>query len=113
MLTTAAHYVAQTRVLVQDAVAPYRYSDNEILAALSLGMLEARRLRPDLFVGRADAVPSFIATSDAVVFDPQYRSALVYYAAGHVTLRDAEASATERSVAFMNKFAAQLQVQPS
>jgi len=108
-LDTVAKYVTAARVLLQDKVAPYRYSDDELCLALSLAMIEARRLRADLFIGRSDAVPSYTANdTTAVVFDQQYRTAILYYMVGHAQLRDEEDTQDARASVFLNKFAAQL-----
>lgn len=106
-LDTVADYVTRARVLLQDAVSPYRYPDADLVAALNIGMLEARKLRPDLFINRT--VPSY-ATNDAtaVVMDEQYRMSLLYYICGHAQMRDEEATQDARASAFLAKFASQL-----
>ena len=48
-LDTVQDYVSAARVLLQDTVAPYRYSDADMIAELNLAILEAKRVRPDLF----------------------------------------------------------------
>jgi hypothetical protein len=106
-LDTVADYIAQARVLLQDTIETYRYSDAEIRAALNLGMTEARRIRPDMFIGRLDAVP-FYTASETVDFDVQYRMALLYYIIGHVQLRDDEDTTDARAAALLTKFVAQL-----
>lgn len=105
-LNTAQDYVTAVRTLLQDTFVPTRYSDAEILDALNAGLLEARRLRADLFIGRA--VPQLTALTDAVVFDPQYRQSLKFYTAGHVILKDTEDADTQRAATFIARFTAQL-----
>lgn len=113
-LDTVADYVTRARVLLEDKVAPYRYPDDDLVQALSLGVLEARRMRPDLFLGRTAALPSFTANnSDAVDIDPMYRTAFLYYVVGHAQLRDAEDTQDARAAVFLNKFISQLQVAAS
>jgi len=107
-LDTVADYIHQARVLLQDTVETYRYSDAEILAALNFGLTEARRLRPDMFIGRLDAVPFYTDDADAVDFDVQYRMALLYYIIGNVQLRDDEDTTDARAAALLTKFVAQL-----
>lgn len=109
-LDTVADYVAQARILLQDVIEPYRYSDGELVGALSMGVFEARRIRPDLFLKRFDSLPSFnpAAMGDEVKIDPQYRVAFLYYVVGHAQLRDEEDTQDARAVGFLNKFAAQL-----
>lgn len=109
-LTTVDDYVAEARRLLQDEVSPYRYSDTSLVEALNVGLLEARRLRPDLFLGRATAVPThgYVLVGTTVNLDQQYRPALVYYMAGRVSARDDETSQESRASAFLGKFTAQL-----
>lgn len=108
-LDTVAQYVTSARTLLQDSTVPYRYSDADLVEALNLAMYEARRLRPDLFLGRANAVPSY-TTNDGtvVVFDQQYRNAVVYYIVGRAQLRDEEDTQDTRAVALIGKFTSQL-----
>jgi hypothetical protein len=70
-------------------------------------MIEARRLRADLFLGRA--VPDYAAADPTpVVIDDQFRMSLLYYVVGNCQLRDEEDTQDERSIAFINRFTAQL-----
>jgi hypothetical protein len=128
-LVTATDYVKEVRRLLQDSVTPYRYSNDNIISALNMGFLEARRLRPDLFLGVAslrDEIPDFTTTvgggfssgfssgfsvgtnPGTVPMDPQYRPALVYYVCGQVQLMDSENTQDARATIFMNKFISQL-----
>ncbi len=110
-LDTVADYIADARVLLQDTVEPYRYSSVELVENLNLGLLEMRRLRPDLMAATFRAsIPKYsIATPNtAVVCDVQYRMALLYYVCGQAQLRDAEDVQDARSLAFLNRFTAQM-----
>ena len=49
-LDTVAQYLEEARRLLQDEVAPFRYPDDDIVDALNIGLMEARRLRADLFL---------------------------------------------------------------
>jgi hypothetical protein len=110
-LSTVAEYVTAARTLLSDTVEPFRYSTADLVLGLSIALLEARRLRPDLFIGRYDDIPSFtVSDATAVDFDEQYRMALVYYIIGHAQLRDAEDTQDARAAAFLNKFTSQLTV---
>lgn len=106
-LDTTADYVSYARVLLQDGVAPYRYSDAELLLALSLAFPEAKKLRPDLFI--TNTLPNFTTVgTTAVSFDPMYRIALVYYMCGQAQLRDDEEVQDQRAAAFLSLFNAKL-----
>lgn len=110
-LDTVADYIADARVLLQDTVEPYRYSSAELVENLNLGLLEIRRMRPDLMTGTfRTSVPKYssTSTSTAVAIDVMYRVALLYYVCGHAQLRDDEATQDQRSLAFLNKFTAQM-----
>ena len=102
-LDTVQDYVNGARILLQDQVAPYRYPDDDLVAALSYAMLEARKLRPDLFLNSS---PQNFTTNDttAVGIDQQYRVAVLYYIVGHAQLRDDENTQDQRAAAFMSKF---------
>ena len=111
-LDTVQDYLTRARVLLQDEVEPYRYSNDVLVEGMNLGLLEMRRLRADIFLAqlRLGTVPSYssgsLATSVAV--DNQYRVALLYYVVGHVQLQDGEDPTDQRATIFLNKFTAQL-----
>lgn len=106
-LDTVQDYISLARSLLQDAVAPYRYPDVDLLRALSLGLMEAYRLRRDLFLA---APPATYTTNDTtlVPMDLQYRVAIVYYIVGHVQLRDDEQTQDARAASLLNKFTQQM-----
>jgi hypothetical protein len=110
-LSTVQDYVDRARVLLQDQVAPYRYQDTELVAAIGLAILEMRRLRPDIVkTFFRTTLPEFSTSSmtTAVPIDPQYRVAILYYVCGHAQLRDDENTQDSRATVFLNKFVAQL-----
>jgi hypothetical protein len=108
-LSTVADYLAQARVLVQDTVVPYRYPDADFIFALNAAVLEARRLRPDIFLTLLDStVPAYTVPGDAVSIDVQYQLPFLFYMAGYVGIRDAEATQEARAVEFMSLFKAKL-----
>ena len=91
-----------------DAASPYRYPDADIIEALNLGLMEARRLRPDLFMMNGFTSANLTGTGDTVVLDRMYRPALVYYIVGRMEVRDGEGDKDQRAAAMLNKFTAQL-----
>jgi len=108
-LDTVANYIADARVLLQDTVADYRYSDAELIENLNLGLLEMRRLRPDLMISTfGSTIPKYTSTSQTVACDAMYRPALLYYICGQAQLRDDEATQDARATVFINKFTAQM-----
>lgn len=109
-LETVADYLAQARSLLQDMVLPYRYPDSDIVGFLNLGLLEIRKLRPDLMLATPTNIPSYSASSPSTVvaIDPQYRVALLYYTIGQAQLRDSEDVSDSRALALLSNFTAQL-----
>jgi hypothetical protein len=107
-LNTVADFVAQARVLLQDTLAnAYRYSDIELVQSLNLAMIDARRLRADLFLERD--VPMYTAADTTVVdIDDQFRMAFLYYVVGNAQLRDEEDTQDERAVGLITRFTSQL-----
>lgn len=108
-LATLGDYLAESRRLLQDTVVPYRYPDLDLIEALNIGLMEARRVRADLFLPNFD-VPVFAPGQEAssVNFDPMYRSSLVYYVVGRAQLRDDEQTQDARAASLLTKFTAQM-----
>jgi len=114
-LGTVGQYLEESRRLLQDEFLPYRYPDDDLVDALNIALLEARRLRADLFLP-AFEIPYFDPTAGAlpttktkpVPFEPMYRQSLVYYIVGRAQLRDDESTTDARAASLMTKFTAQL-----
>jgi hypothetical protein len=111
-LNTVADYVADARTLLQDIIPGYRYDDPSLLRAFNITLLEARRLRSDLFVfnlrvnGQTQA---FKVVDDTYVeMEPQFRLALLHGLVAHALERDQEDYQDQRSTAFMGMFTAGL-----
>jgi len=111
-LETVGQYLEEARRLLQDEFVPYRYPDDDLVNALNIGLMEARRLRADLFLPLFDMPwvnPSgTIEMATPIALDPMYRSSLVYYVCGRMQLRDDEPTTDQRAGALLTKFAAQL-----
>lgn len=103
-LDTVGKITDYARVLLQDTLEPFRYPTADLINNLNAGLLDARRLRPDLFLYTPTDVPSYSATSEIVDIDQQYRMALVYYVAGQAQLRDEEDVTDARAAAFIDRF---------
>jgi hypothetical protein len=111
-LDTVGQYLEEARRLLQDEIIPYRYPDADLVDALNIGLLEARRLRADLFLPLFE-IPWFdtsgtIDTAAAVTLDSMYRPSLVYYIVGRAQLRDDEATTDQRAAALLQKFVGQM-----
>jgi hypothetical protein len=110
-LSTVAEYVAKARELLQDKTAPYRYTDAELKGSLGMALYEARRLRPDLFIG-TNGIPQDVdlnsGDATVVTMDQQYRMQLVYYIVGDARMRDEEEGSDQLAAAYKKTFSAQL-----
>lgn len=103
-LMTVESLIKGARTFLLDKVQPYRYDDVSLLAALNLAILEARRLRPDLFICkyRVDP-PQFDAISGQnLEVEAQFRLAFEYLTAGHALLRDQEDTQDERATTMLD-----------
>lgn len=106
-LDTVSDYVSNARGLLQDNVAPYRYADADLVAALNVATSEALRIRPDLFYGAT--LPNLTSTSDSTGWiAPAYRTAFLHYLIGHIELRDAEPTEEARASSLIASFTQKL-----
>lgn len=106
-LALVSDYFEAVRAMLQDSTVPTRYADSDILVGFNMMLLEARRLRADLFVHRwGNKVPQFSANDgEPVPIEPQFRLGLVYGTAAYVLMFDQEDVNDARSSSFMNAFA--------
>ena len=112
-LDTVAQYLDEARLLLLDEATPYRYPDKDLVDALNIGLLEAKKLRADLFlpvftIPYCERLEARSTPRYKVPMDPMYRSTLVYYMVGRMQLRDDEPTTDQRAGAFLQKFAHQL-----
>ena len=107
-LDTVGKVMDYVRVLLQDTLEPYRYPIEDLIVALNMAMLDARRLRPDLFLYTPTEVPFYSITSEVIDIDQQYRMALVFFVAGQAQFRDEEDVQDARAAAFLQKFSQML-----
>ncbi len=99
----------QARFYLSDRTEPYRFSDAQIVAALNQGLLEAYRLRKDLFLTvETPTEYSSASMSAAITFPIEYRMALVYFTVGYIQLSDEEETQDARATVFLNKGTSQL-----
>jgi hypothetical protein len=79
--------------------------------------MEAKRLRPDLYLRTLSlSMPVFAAEADVVTDDKipsEYRPAFIYYIVGNAQLQDEEDVQDQRATIFLNKFTAQMLQIPS
>ena len=108
-LLTVADYVDAARSLLQDTVnAPYRYPTADLVRALNMAMLEARKLRPDLFITNP-TVPDYVnADVTVVAMDQMYRVPVLEYIVGMAQLRDEEDTQDQRAAIFFGLFTSKM-----
>lgn len=110
-LDTVSDYVVSARRLLLDEVEPYRYPTADLVDALNMGILEARKIRPDLFLANfRGSLPMYWPNqlNTTVAIDPMYRVPFVYYMVGMVQLRDDEATQDQRASGFLATFESKL-----
>jgi hypothetical protein len=113
MLDTLGQVVKEARRLLQDEVYPYRYGDGDLVDALNTAILDARRLRPDLFLPKFvlpyyEASVSPIDMAQKFPVEPSFRPAFIYYIVGRMETRDDEQTQDGRAVAFLQTWRSQL-----
>lgn len=109
-LATLQEFLTECRVLLQDQVAPYRYPDIDLVQALNIALLEARRLRPEFFMDISFVPQGYTASTPSALVDiePMYKPSFIYYMVGRAQLRDDESTQDARATVLINKFTSQL-----
>ena len=114
-LSIVSDYIGDSRTLLQDTIQPYRYQDNELITALNVAMMDARRLRPDLFLGDLietyfDTIGTFNVGSPGrqVPVEYPFRLAVLYGMCAHALTRDQEDVQDARAAAFLQIFVEKL-----
>jgi len=88
-----ADFVRQVRETVQDLDGD-RYTDSRIVAAINMGILEMRRMRPDYFIGRYGEPPyQAVDATEVYPLAMETMPALVMYAVGFLAMADDEEGA--------------------
>jgi hypothetical protein len=101
-------YWAEARVLLQDSTSPVRYSNEELTSALQMALMEARKIRPDVFLGvnpgELSVVDPTAAGNQLSKIDVQYRVPLLYFMVGHCYMRDEEEGSDARAATYHQRF---------
>lgn len=89
--------------------APFRYADARLYAYVSDALAEARRLRPDMFLGSGllrIGLPVYAPTDSAAPFpiDERYYMSVVSYVVGMALARDSELKADSPAAVYMGVF---------
>lgn len=118
MATTLAEAIKQTRDIIQDAREPLRHSDDKLVGYVNDAMLDAWRLRADLFLVTGTKASSWVAPVEMTIADielgtqlpisPQYFTATVDYVSGMIGLGDDEFAVEGRAVTLLNRYSQKL-----
>ena len=105
-ITDEARVLLNDQVLDESTVT--RYTETQLLGYARQGLVEARRVRPDLFLSNlTGAFPAF-AEADTVPMPEEYHVCLVDYITHRAELRDDEFAVDGRASALYQKFKAGL-----
>ena len=96
--------IAMVRDVLQDDDAD-RYSNARLIRGINLGVLDTRRVRPDLFIGRYSE-PTWQATalSDEFPLPEVIVPSIVKYTAGWAELADDEYTTDGRAASLLTAF---------
>lgn len=108
MARTAQDVITRAREILQDADAT-RYSDPELLSHTVDAILQARSVRPDLFVGEyAVALPDTLELASELPLPDQLFAGVCYYVAGCAELRDDEFAVDGRAMTLKESYTKKL-----
>jgi len=93
-----------------------RHSNAKLVRVLNLALVDARKLRPDLFLPNIfEYVPVYFTDADLaqlpqtpIPIDPMYFTPLVDYVVGYVSMEDDEFAVGGRAVTLLNRFSQKL-----
>lgn len=111
MARTIKDVLRRARHILQDVEEPRRYSDALLLQHFDSAVLEARRVRPDLFTARLTATPDYSDVdleTAAFPLPDQFLPPFVAYVAGMADMAEEEYVSEGRAQALLGRFAAQL-----
>lgn len=103
-MATYANVIAEARVLLQDLVLPYRYSDSELLVGANDAVKTIRKLRPDTFIGQFSTPLVDAVLTDTFPLGDEYKMVVRNYVVAHGNLRDSEDSSGGKAAVFMTLF---------
>lgn len=102
--------IQRIRETVQDKDGD-RYKDERIIGAINLGVLDTRRGRPDMFIGRFGApTPQYATGTDEFDLPEIMIPSIIAYAVGWIEMSDDEYTTDGRAATFLKKHATDLGV---
>lgn len=102
--------LAQARSFLQDMVQPYRFSDDTLLVYLNMGLKDAKRIRPDLFLTIWGPVPTVTTGNLTTPIDveEQFENAFAMFIVGAAELAIDEFTQDSRAVIMSQRFVTML-----
>lgn len=85
-MATMQNIIDSARVILQDST-KVRFSDTELLAHANVAVMEAYRLRPDLFFSSISAPPTALVAGGTFPLPTYLEDAVAQFAAGRTELR--------------------------
>jgi hypothetical protein len=111
-MATFQTVINDSRVLLNDEVSALnpdiRYTEAQLLGYAKSALIEARRVRPDLFLSNLTTSFSSYTTASTVPIPDEYLIALVDYVVHRAELRDDEFTVDGRSSVLLQKFKSSL-----
>ena len=109
-MATFQQIIDDARVLLNDVVVDQttvpRYTEAQLLGYARAALVDARRMRPDLFLSNmTTAFPAYTASSTVPIAE-EYIIPLIDYVAHRAELRDDEFAVEGRAAALFSKFKA-------
>jgi hypothetical protein len=107
-MATFQQIIDEARVILNDQVIDSntvtRYTEAQLLGYIRQAVIEARRVRPDLFMSNLTAAFPPFAVTDTVPVPEEYHLCLSDYAAHRAELRDDEFAVDGRASTLFQKF---------
>ena len=111
-MATFRNIIDDARVLLNDEMADEttvtRYTEAQLLGYARQALVEARRVRPDLFLSNLTAAFPVLAATDSVPMPEEYHVCLTDYVVHRAELRDDEFAIDGRAAGLYQKFKAGL-----
>jgi len=112
-MSTISNVIESSRELLQDTVAPYRFSDDRLVRTLNSAVREVFRIRPDLFLSVSYVIPTYVeadlvAPSITFPIEEQFYNVVVEFITGFTELADDEFTVDGRAVLLLTSFRNQL-----
>jgi hypothetical protein len=108
MARTVANVLSRVRETLQD-LAGTRYPEPELIGYVSDAVIEARSIRPDLFIGAfGDALADPTDPAAPFPLPDQFFPAVCFYVCGRAELRDDEFAVDGRAMTLLSAYGKKL-----